>query len=299
MLQTLRIQPLPELPSLDLELGQFNVFISRGDAVDAIALEALAALSLFIQGHQDEAVFKHGPRLTIETKEEAAWSIILDERSKQHSEAVPPMLRQVLHDFVVFAPEIRTLRYTPSFRGPSSLPISTNGEGFSDALQQVLRSSQGRVLVDAFLGLFDWASDLDHLGIRDRHVGAILPFHDACDGALLVLFFLTLVLHPNTPTCFGLKNFGDRLNPRLGRALTQQIWRLVQERQQQVLCSTTMATVLDALPLQDDRVRLFMAQRSEGNTISLERVSLAAALRATQDLGLSLSSAWTRASLVP
>lgn len=299
MLQRLRIQPLPELPSLDLELGQFNVFISRQDAVDAIALEALAALSLFVQGHQDEAIYKHGPSLTIEAKEEAAWSIVLDERSKQDSETVPPILRQMLHDFVVFAPEIRTLRYTPSFRGSTSLPIGTNGEGFGDALQQVLRSSQAQTLADTFLGLFDWAYDIDQQGIHDRHVRAILPFCDACDGALLVLFFLTLVLHPSTPTCFGLKNFGERLNPRLGRALTKQLWRLVQEQQQQVLCSTTTATVLDALPLQDDRVRLFMSQRSEDTTISVERVSLSAALRAVNKQGVTLSSAWTRDSLVP
>ena len=118
--------------------------------------------------------------------------------------------------------------------------------------------------------------------------------YDASEGALYVLFAAVLALHPRASGLFAIDNLDQSLNPRLSRRLAEALcgWLLESKDNRQALFTAHNPTVLDGLPLTNDRVRLFTVDRdNQGHTV-VARVELTKELRAKAAEGWTLSRLW-------
>jgi hypothetical protein len=122
----------------------------------------------------------------------------------------------------------------------------------------------------------------------------VLTGYDASEGALYILFAAVLALHPKSPRCLAIDNLDQALNPRLAKKLTEYMchWILNGKAERQVLITVHNPSVLDGLPLTDDRVRLFAVDRnSRGHTI-VNRVEVSDKLREMAKRDWTLSRLW-------
>ena len=92
-----------------------------------------------------------------------------------------------------------------------------------------------------------------------------LSGYDASEGALYVLFLAVIAVHSKGPLFCAIDNADHGLNPGLATALMKHFaeWILSGETHRQILMTSHNPAVLDGLPLQDDRVRLFTVDRDE------------------------------------
>ena len=74
-------------------------------------------------------------------------------------------------------------------------------------------------------------------------------------------------------------------------------WYLQARPERQILLTTHNPLVLDGLPLQDDRVRLFTVSRTSSGRTSVRRVEVDANLREKAEQGWSLSRLWVMGHL--
>ena len=104
-----------------------------------------------------------------------------------------------------------------------------------------------------------------------------LTAYDASEGALYVLFALVLARSPEMAPLFAVDNFDQALNPRLVQRLMRQFcsWVLQHETEpRQALLTVHNPIVLDGLPINDDRVRLFTVDRDNQGITRIHRVVL-------------------------
>jgi hypothetical protein len=122
----------------------------------------------------------------------------------------------------------------------------------------------------------------------------VLSGYDASEGALFVLFLLVLAIHPKAPSFCAVDNADHGLNPGLATELTKRFadWILNSEDQRQVLMTSHNPAVLDGLPLQDDRVRLFTVDRDNRGKTIIERVVVNKKLLGMAAKGWTLSRLW-------
>jgi hypothetical protein len=107
-----------------------------------------------------------------------------------------------------------------------------------------------------------------------------------------VLFAAILATHPDSPKLLAIDNFDATLNPRLLRSLSSKMVEWVLDRDRQLLMTCHNPLVLDGLPLQDERVRLFAVDRSYGGMTVIRRVVVDEALMAKAKEGWPLSRLW-------
>ncbi len=131
---------------------------------------------------------------------------------------------------------------------------------------------------------------------RNRNV---LSGYDASEGALYVLFLAVLAAHESSPTLCAVDNADHGLNPRLARSLMSRFcgWYLESLRPRQILMSTHNPLVLDGLPLQDDRVRLFTVSRTNTGRTTVHRVKVDKQLIAKAKGEYPLSRLWVMGHL--
>ena len=108
-----------------------------------------------------------------------------------------------------------------------------------------------------------------------------------------------LALHEKTPELFALDNADHGLNPRLVRCLMECYcnWILNARKPRQVLMTTHNPVVLDGLPLQDDRVRLFAVERSNTGRTIVTRLKIDQKIMAKAKEGWTLSRLWVMGHL--
>jgi predicted ATPase len=125
-----------------------------------------------------------------------------------------------------------------------------------------------------------------------------LSGYDASEGALYVLFMMVLAFHEDVPPVVAVDNFDHALNPRLARALTERLceWTLEKENKQLLLTSHN-PLVLDGLPLQDNRVRLFTVERSRFGKTLVRRVEIGPNLIKAAEQGIPLSQQWVMGTI--
>ena len=133
---------------------------------------------------------------------------------------------------------------------------------------------------------------------RDRYMKAgrnVLSGYDASEGGLYVLFLAVLAAHPKAPSFCAVDNADHGLNPGLATALTERFadWILSSKDQRQVLMTSHNPAVLDGLPLQDDRVRLFTVDRDNRGRTIVKRVVANKKLLDMAAKGWTLSRLWT------
>lgn len=228
-------------------------------------------------------------------------------------------LMNTLRDYAIYAPNtlmLRGLANDPQSREPVGLA----GGRLAEAVRQ-LKSLSHRddflaESLEDLLGLIDWVRDFDVtsmaesilsssvprskmvLRFRDRFMRAgksTLTAHDASEGALYVLFCAVLALLPNAPKCLAIDNLDQALNPRLTQKLVGLIcgWVTGNPQPRQMLFTAHNPAVLDGLPLQDERIRLFAVDRnSQGHTV-IKRIEITDELRRLgQERGWPLSRLW-------
>lgn len=107
-----------------------------------------------------------------------------------------------------------------------------------------------------------------------RENNNILTSYDASEGALYVLFLLTLAMHEKSPKLFAIDNFDQSLNPRLAKQVTKMFSDIILRTNKIVFVTTHNPLVLDGLDLQDNRVRLFSLGRDANGYTKMERVEI-------------------------
>jgi predicted ATPase len=190
------------------------------------------------------------------------------------------------------------------------------GGRLPEGLQELLHSRSNQTMLLQVLQQVDWlvayaveASNSSALpmslsvprqkmGLRfvDKYMSAnrnSLSGYDASEGVLYLLFFVVLALHSASPPLIAIDNFDQALNPRLARDFTRVFCEWVVERgERQILLTTHNPLVLDGLPLQDPRVRLFAVDRSRKGATIVNRVEVTDAIMSRTEKGMTLSQQW-------
>lgn len=236
-----------------------------------------------------------------------------------------PALKLLKHlqGYVIFEPT------TPVLRGVASEPRPRKPVGMSggqlpmavkDLFSSATRDEYVRRVYDEVLGLIDWAESFGAatatgiplspsaaasphiIRFEDRYMRKnrnVLSGYDASEGALYVLFMAVIAAHEQSPTLCAIDNADHGLNPRLARSLFNRVcgWYLDAPVPRQVLLTTHNPLVLDGLPLQDDRVRLFTVSRTNSGRTSVRRIEVDDALLAKGREGWTLSRLWVMGHL--
>jgi energy-coupling factor transporter ATP-binding protein EcfA2 len=148
-------------------------------------------------------------------------------------------------------------------------------------------STRNLVFLDRFFRI-------DQYPGTDRKHFYFLSANDVNEGVLYELFLAVLFLHPSAPRLFAVDNGDHGLNPLLARRLIEAMcrWLLSSAQSKQVLLTTHNPLVLDALPLQDERVRLFTVDRDSGGATNVRRFVLTDKHREMAAEGWTLSRMW-------
>jgi energy-coupling factor transporter ATP-binding protein EcfA2 len=194
------------------------------------------------------------------------------------------VLLDALDDYAIFSPVTPVLRGIAPDTAPRS-PVGLFGGQLPEAIATILHGhgkEQKRELLDRALQFVDWAKGFEIAEPSRSVVSPSVPTmrqivlfqdrfmkkgrdrlsaYDASEGALYVLFALVLALHPESPRLFAIDNFDQALNPRTARALTSVFVEACLDRGRQAILTTHNPMVLDGLPLDDPRVRLYAVDR--------------------------------------
>ncbi len=232
-------------------------------------------------------------------------------------------LLKLLQGYVIFSPTTPVLRGVAPETQPRQ-PVGLSGGNLPQAIKELLKQrgedqNSKQICRDA-LRLVDWAVSYGYTSsselalspaaaasdsvirfrdkfMRDGRNG--LSGYDASEGALYVLFLAVISGHPKSPRLCAVDNADHGLNPRLARSLMEHLcrWYLEAEEPRQILLTTHNPLVLDGLPLQDDRVRLFAVSRTNSGRTSVRRVVVDESMREKAEQGWTLSRLWVMGHL--
>ena len=213
----------------------------------------------------------------------------------------------------IYQPDTLTLRGNAA--DPTQVtPIGLTGGRLSDAMEDLFSVVDDEIMfgtlsMDDVLELIEWASDIhitkpkksnlnpgvpstrQVIEFQDRFLKnkSVFTGYDASEGALYVLFMLTLAMHPDVPGMFAIDSFDHALNPRLAKRITEIFSQLIIESGKTVFMTTHNPLVLDGLNLADERIRLFAINKNKYGYAELNRIQISQELLET---GQSLSRLW-------
>lgn len=232
-------------------------------------------------------------------------------------------LLQQLQNYVIFSPTTPVLRGTerePQPRHPLGIYGGRLPDGVGELLALAKKDKRAAKVCEDALRLIDWAKDFrcesaDKVPLSaaagasprvirfvDRYMREgrnVLSGYDASEGALYVLFLAVLGAHEGSPQFFAVDNADHGLNPRLAQALFKHLcdWILSASEPRQILLTAHSPQVLDGLPLQDERVRLFTVARTDAGRSVIRRVEVSEKLLAMAKQGWTLSRLWVMGHL--
>jgi energy-coupling factor transporter ATP-binding protein EcfA2 len=233
------------------------------------------------------------------------------------------LLLKELQGYVIYSPSTGVLRGTTPEPQPRK-PVGLSGGQLPIAIQEVLlsrgNSEHAKRVCRETLELIDWATSYGSapatsiplspaaaasprvVRFTDRYMARkrnVLSGYDASEGALYVLFLAVLAAHESSPTLCAVDNADHGLNPRLARSLMSKLcgWYLESPQPRQIVLTTHNPLVLDGLPLQDDRVRLFTVSRTISGRTTVRRVKVNEELVAKATDGWTLSRLWVMGHL--
>ncbi len=237
-------------------------------------------------------------------------------------------LLRLLQDYVIFSPTTPVLRGVAPETQPRQ-PLGLSGGNLPQAIKELLKQrgedqsgedQNSKQICREALRLVDWAESYGFtssaklalspaaaasdsvIRFRDRFMRKgrnIISGYDASEGALYVLFLAVISGHKQSPRLCAVDNADHGLNPRLARSLMEHLcrWYLEAEEPRQILLTTHNPLVLDGLPLQDDRVRLFAVSRTNSGRTSVRPVVVDESMREKADQGWTLSRLWVMGHL--
>ena len=255
---------------------------------------------------------KRNPELGI-----AAW------KAFEVSEGAALEFLKSLQRYVIFSPATSVMRGVtpePQPRQPVGLSGGNLPRAISSLIKQRRQDEHIAKVCSDLLELVDWAerigvSRADRLSLSPSAATSdvVLRFHDrfmrkgsspitaydASEGALYALFLGVIAGHNKSPKLCAVDNADHGLNPRLARSLIECLcrWYLAANEPRQLLLTTHNPLVLDGLPLQDDRIRLFTVSRTNTGRTSVRRVVIDDSLLERARREWSLSRLWVMGNL--
>ena len=223
-----------------------------------------------------------------------------------------------LQSYVIFSPTTPVLRGVAPENQPLH-PVGLSGGRLPDAVHELLMSRAhndfAKKATQDVLRLIGWAKQYGSgsasemplspaasssprvIRFTDRHMKEgrnVLSGYDASEGALFILFLAVLAVHPKAPAFCAVDNADHGLNPGLASVLMKHLaeWLLASKVQRQMLITSHNPAVLDGLPLQDDRVRLFTVDRDNRGKTVVKRVVVDDKLLGMAAKGWTLSRLW-------
>lgn len=201
-------------------------------------------------------------------------------------------------DYGIYQPDTLTLRGTVPDPIQTN-PIGLNGGRLAEAMSDLFYEDDGDLMfgtmfMEDILELIDWAAEFKvskpkktilHPGVpstqqiiefRDKYLKDTATFtgYDASEGALYVLFMLSLAMHKKSPKMFAIDSFDHALNPRLAKKVTEIFSNIVIEQNKTVFMTTHNPLVLDGLNLTNDDIRLFTTDRRKNGHVEIRRVKI-------------------------
>ena len=232
-------------------------------------------------------------------------------------------LLKLLQGYVIFFPTTPVLRGVAPETQPRQ-PLGLSGGNLPRAILELLKQRRqdehSQWVCRDVLGLVDWAASFGAgsasrlplspaaastdtvIQFRDRFMRkdrSLFSGYDASEGALYALFLAVVSGHEESPSLCAVDNADHGLNPRMARSLIEHLcaWYLSADEARQILLTTHNPLVLDGLPLQDDRVRLFTVSRTNSGRSNVRRVELDDGLLKKAEQGWSLSRLWVMGHL--
>jgi hypothetical protein len=232
-------------------------------------------------------------------------------------------LLDLLRGYAIYEATTPTLRGIAQELQPRE-PVGLSGGGLPQAILAMCRAIRNnpekRRQFRGFRELIDWAKTIGScpahklplspsaatskqvVKFTDRFMTEsrnVLSGSDASEGALYLLFAAIMTLDERAPKLLAIDNFDHGLNPRLAKALIRQVCDAVVSANtpQQLLLTSHSPQVLDGLPLQDDRVRLFTVSRTTTGRTIIRRIVVNDKLLAMAKDGWTLSRLWVMGHL--
>ena len=232
-------------------------------------------------------------------------------------------LLRLLQGYVIFSPTTAVLRGVAPETQPRQ-PVGLSGGNLPRAIRDLLgqlgsgarreRSYRNLLRFVDWAEYFDWtssdrlplsptaAASKDVIQFRDRFMRKdrnVLSGYDAPEGALYALFLAVVAGHEASPALCAVDNADHGLHPRLARSLMEYLCQryLDSSKPRQILLTTHNPLVLDGLPLQDGRVRLFTVSRTGSGRTSVRRVVVDDNMLERAEQGWSLSRLWVMGHL--
>ncbi|MEQ1538497.1 MAG: AAA family ATPase [Sphingorhabdus sp.] len=221
--------------------------------------------------------------------------------------------------FAIYSPQTDFLRGRQSGRVDAP-PIGLHGEGLAEAVSTFLtawRFYRNPVNQQDEIGKLHWdiinsctelvwlpgwasrfgthrgATALTSRDIADRSAEFVyfvdkymhttrnrLSVYDSSEGTLFLLFAAIVLSHPQAPRIFALDNVDSGLNPKLTRALVEQIIKITDQTAnnetsfgvRQVFLTSHNPTALDAFDIFDNNQRVFVVSRNMKGRTTAERL---------------------------
>jgi energy-coupling factor transporter ATP-binding protein EcfA2 len=263
-----------------------------------------------------KSVASRGPNLRDNPNTEIGLAALKAIEFKEDDAAV--VLMRLLQNYVIYSPSTPVLRGVVLETQPRQ-PLGLSGGRLPDAVHELLVARKDndhvkKVCLEA-LRLIGWAksygsADASELPLSPaassspkvirfvdkymKHGRNVLSGYDASEGALVILFLAVLAAHPKAPLFCAVDNADHGLNPGLATVLMKHFaeWILSSSDKRQILMTSHNPAVLDGLPLQDDRVRLFTVDRDNLGKTIIERVVVSEKLLNMASKGWTLSRLW-------
>lgn len=227
-------------------------------------------------------------------------------------------IARALSNYGIFQPNTMTLRGT--IPDPSqSAPLGLNGGRLAESIKELLSTVDddimfGDIFMDDVLDMIDWASSISVNAPKKNNINANIPTtrqviefadrymkdsaqftgYDASEGALYVLFMLTLAMHPQGPSIFSVDSFDHALNPHLAKKMTEVFCQEIIKNEKTAFLTTHSPLVLDGLDITNDDIRLFAVDRNSKGHSQITRITVSPELLAE---GQSLSRLWINGRL--
>lgn len=214
-----------------------------------------------------------------------------EENAVPKTEAKTEALRTYISKYLIYSLSINALRglTSESFQ----YPLGVNGEGL-DVLLNNLPKEEIVQIKESAKEYISWIEDIffdseevykmqgyklgrskSNLYFRDKFMqkkNNLFSAENANEGALELLFYLTLFISKKTPDIFAIDNIENGLNPRLCRFLIKKICELSVKNGKQVLITTHNPAILDGLNLNDDSQRLYVVTRNDEGKTQAKRI---------------------------
>lgn len=200
-------------------------------------------------------------------------------------------LRNYISRYLIYSLSVNALRGLTS--ESLQYPLGVNGEGL-DVLLNNIPKDEIMQIKESAKEYISWIEDIffdseeiykmqgyklgrskSNLYFRDKFMqkkNNLFSAENANEGALELLFYLTLFVSKKTPDFFAIDNIENGLNPRLCRFLMKKICELAVKNGKQALITTHNPAILDGLNLNAAGQRLYVVTRNDEGKTQVKRI---------------------------